>query len=57
MVKVTCYRQTETWNSRQEAMDFYLEGMIACMGSSEGGRYARIYTQLAMGADTATDED
>ena len=57
MVEVTCYRRTEKWDSRKEAMEFYYEGMIACMGSSEGERYARIYTQLAMGYNHATDED
>ena len=57
MVKVTCYGKTEEWASRKEAMEFYLCSMIACMGSAEGERYSRIYTQLATGANTATDEE
>ena len=57
MVTVICYGKKEEWPTRQEAMNFYWQGMIACLGSSEGERYGRIYSRLAAGSDVATDED
>ena len=55
-VTITCQRKTETWASREEAMAFFFEGMIACMGSSEGDRYANIYAQLKSGMTVCSDE-
>ena len=55
MVKVVCYRKEKIWESREEAMDFYLQGMLACDGS-ERDRYATIYLQLLVGLDYCTDE-
>ena len=57
MITTVCYRQKDVWQTRKEAMDFFLEGMIATMGSAESTRYERIYCQLAAGADFATDEE
>ena len=47
-VVVTCYGNTETWESRAEAMAFYLEAMAASEGS-ECERYKNIYIALAYG--------
>jgi len=44
-VVVTCYGNTETWESRAEAMAFYLEAMAASEGS-ECERYKNIYVAL-----------
>jgi len=55
-VTTVCYGETRIWDSRKEAMDFFLEGMVNCEGS-EADRYARIYGQLKDGSDFATDED
>ena len=53
-VTVLCYGQKEIWDSREEAMAYYLEGMMACDGS-EADRYRSIYCQLAEGARYASD--
>ena len=55
-VTTKCYGEQRVWDSRQEAMDFFLEGMLACEGS-EADRYSRIYAQLKDGAQYASDED
>lgn len=55
-VRVTCYDTTETWESRKDAMEFYLR----CMAGSEGSehqRYSKIYTELSMGMDAVSDEE
>ena len=56
-VKVTCYRETKTYKTRKEAIDFYSEGMCCCdPGSSEFERYATIVMQLEAGHMSASDE-
>ncbi len=55
-VTVTCYGSTETWDSRKEAMEFYLRAMAGSEGS-EHERYNKIYTELSLGMPTATDEE
>lgn len=55
-VKVTCYGSTETWDSRKDAMEFYLRAMAASEGS-EQSRYTKVYTELAMGLPDCTDEE
>ena len=55
-VKVTCYGSTETWDSRKDAMEFYLRAMAASEGS-EQSRYTKIYTELAMGLSECKDEE
>lgn len=54
LVKVTCYRKTETMTRRQAIKEFY-EGMMCCEGS-EGERYTTIYWQLMEGRKNVTDE-
>lgn len=54
-VKVTCYGQTEVWDSRKEAADFYLRAIAGSEGS-ECERYTKIYTELLMGKEVCTDE-
>lgn len=55
-VKVTCYGSTETWDSRKDAMEFYLRAMASSEGS-EQSRYTKVYTELAMGLPECTDEE
>ena len=55
-VVVTCYGNTETWESRAEAMAFYLEAMAAS-GGSECERYKNIYIALAYGEKNCSDGD
>lgn len=53
-VDVINYGELTTFNSRKEAMDFYLQ----CMTFSEGSereRYSMIYTDLANGEEYASD--
>jgi len=57
MVTTVCYKKTDVWQTREEAIDFFFEGMIATEGSAESMRYERIVVQLVMGADYATDEE
>lgn len=44
----------EYWTTRQEAIDFYLEGALACEGS-EAETYMDIVGQLMAGYDVADD--
>lgn len=55
-VKTVCYGKEEVWDSRNEAMVFFLEGMISSEGS-ECERYTKIYTELSMGKSVCTDEE
>ena len=57
MVTTICYGQRKEWKSRHDAFEFFWSGMVSCLGSSEGERYARICTELQMGKDIATDGD
>ncbi len=54
-VKVTCYGDIKVWDSRKEAMEFYLRAMAGSEGS-EHERYSKIYVELSLGMPTATDE-
>ena len=53
-VTITCYGSTEVWDSRADAMKFYLEGMTACEGA-ERDRYTNIYLQLLEGRTVCED--
>lgn len=53
-VKVRVYGKWKTFKSREEAMDFFQAGMLACDGA-ERDRYTSIYLQLAFGVNVATD--
>lgn len=52
-VTITCYNKTEEMK-RKDAIDFYLEGMMACEGS-EAERYTNIYLQLLEGEIVCND--
>ena len=53
-VKITCYGETKVWDSRAEAIAFYLEGMTMCEGA-ERDRYTNIYLQLLEGCTECKD--
>lgn len=53
-VTVRCYMKEEYWTTRQEAIDFYLEGALACEGS-EAETYMDIVGQLMAGYKVADD--
>ena len=56
-VTITCYGKTKVWN-RIDALSFFLVGMASCdPGSSECGRYTKIYTELKMGKTVIKDLD
>jgi hypothetical protein len=55
-VTVICYGLKETWESREEAMAYYLEGAMNCEGS-EAERYMNIYTKLQLGYDVCDDSE
>lgn len=56
MVKVICYNEEMTFESREDAMAYFYEGMCAVdPTSSEYERYAKIYTDLACGKKNVSD--
>ena len=55
-VTVICYGKKQVWDSRQNAVEFYLEGMMCCEGA-ERDRYTNIYLDLISGKSVCTDED
>lgn len=55
-VTTVCYGKPKTWDSRDEAVAWFLE----CMRSSEGAerdRYFNIYCKLLDGLDYCTDDE
>lgn len=54
-VTVKCYGKEEVWEDREQAKDFYLEGMMNSDGS-EHDRYTSIYLQIMNGLNYCTDE-
>lgn len=54
-VKITCYGQTEVWDSRKDAADFYLKAIAGSEGS-ECERYIKIYAELLSGMEECSDE-
>ena len=54
-VKITCYGETKIWDSRQDAIREFIEGMVCCEGS-EKERYTNIYLQLISGCKECSDE-
>ena len=54
-VTVITYGQKQIWDSRAEAIAFYLEGMMNCEGA-ERDRYINIYLALISGANVCKDE-
>lgn len=55
-VKTICYGEEKVWDSREEAMDFFFQGMMASEGS-ERQRYTNIYLKLQLGMEVCSDED
>ena len=55
-VKTICYRQEKVWDSREEAIRFFEEGILSCEGS-ERDRYMNIVTKLRLGYDECSDLD
>ena len=55
VVKTTCYGETKIWDSRQDAIKEFLEGITCCEGS-ERERYTKIYLQLISGCIECTDD-
>lgn len=53
-VTVICYGEEKVWESRSEAIAFYLEGIEAC-GGSERDRYMNVYIDLIEGRAVCTD--
>ena len=51
-----CYGQKQEWKSRNEAMLFFLQGILECDGS-EKERYETILTKLMLGSKECSDED
>ena len=56
MVTTVCYGTEKTWESKEEALSFFLQGMMACEGS-EQDRYCNVYMKLQLGLNYCTDED
>ena len=50
-----CYGEKRNWKTLDEALEFFLEGMMNSEGS-ERDRYATIYSKLQSGLLFATDE-
>jgi len=55
-VKTICYHQEKVWDSREEAIDFFEEGIIMSEGS-ERERYQNIVTKLKLGYDECSDSE
>lgn len=56
LIKTKCYGQEEVWLDRNQAINFFLEGMRSSEGS-ERDRYTSIYFQLLDGNNYCTDEE
>ena len=54
-VTVICYGESKVWDSRADAIKFYLEGMTACEGA-ERNRYTNVYLDLIEGLDICKDK-
>ena len=54
-VTVICYGESKVWDSRADAIKFYLEGMTACEGA-ERNRYTNVYLDLIEGLDICRDK-
>ena len=55
-VTTVCYGEKRVWDSREDAMSYFLEGILNCEGS-ERDRYATVYAGLKNGDDYVTDGD
>lgn len=55
VVKTVCYGNEDVWDSRKEAVDFFLRAIAGSEGS-ECERYTKIYAELILGKEVCTDE-
>lgn len=55
-VKTICYGEEKIWDSREEAMAFFFQEMVASEGS-EQQRYTNIYLKLQIGMEICSDEE
>lgn len=55
-VTTICYNQIRHWDNRQDAIDFFYDGMVSTEGS-ESDRYQKIYGELISGEKICTDEE
>ena len=55
-VTTVCYCEKEIWDSREDAVDFFLQAMAGSEGS-ERDRYVTIYAKLISGSDVCSDEE
>ena len=51
-----CYGQRQEWKNRDEAMKFFMQGVLECDGS-ERERYETILTKLMLGMRECSDEE
>lgn len=54
MVDVICYGRRKTWETREKAIMFYMDGILSCEGS-ERDRYVSIYVDLMSGKNVCSD--
>lgn len=54
-ITTICYGKKDTWQSREEALAFFLQAMVGSEGS-EQERYSNIYLQLCLGMTQCSDE-
>ena len=55
-ITTVCYGKKESWKTREEAEQFFLQAMMGTDGS-ERERYTNIYIKLQMGMNFCTDEE
>ena len=55
-VTTVCYGEKEIWDSREDAVSFFLQAMAGSEGS-ERDRYVTIYAKLISGSDVCSDEE
>ena len=54
-ITTICYGKKDIWQSREEAVAFFLQAMAGSEGS-EHERYSNIYLQLCLGMTECSDE-
>ena len=54
-VKTICYGKERIWDSREKAISFFEEGILACEGS-ERDRYLSIVCKLKCGLEVCSDD-
>lgn len=53
-ITTTCYGETREWESREDAIQFYVE-CSACSEGAERGRYTTLILQLLQGQTDCHD--